>query len=63
MNAVVSQEGADFLGSEGVGAGRHAGQQGVLQGVLHAELLQVRSGLGHLERTTPDIHDTLHMTF
>ena len=57
MNAVVSQKGADFLWSEGVGAGRHPGQQGVLHGVLHAELLEVCGGLRHLEGgNTPTRH-------
>lgn len=49
MNAVVSQEGADLLRPERVGAGGHTGEQRVLQGVLHAELLKVCSCLGDLE--------------
>lgn len=48
MNTVVSQEGADLLWSEGVGAGGHAGEQRVLQGVLNAKLLKVCSCLGDL---------------
>lgn len=48
MNTAVSQEGADLLRSEGVGAGGHAGEQRVLQGVLNAKLLKVSSCLGDL---------------
>ena len=48
MNAVVSQEGADLLWPERVGAGGHTGEQRVLQGVLHAKLLKVCSCLGDL---------------
>lgn len=48
MNTVVSQEGADFLWPEGVGAGGHTSEQRVLQGVLHAKLLKVRCRLGDL---------------
>lgn len=43
-----SQEGADLLRSERVGAGRHTSEQRVLLGILHAELLKVCSCLGHL---------------
>lgn len=43
-----SQEGADLLRSERVGAGGHASEQRVLLGILHAELLKVCSCLGHL---------------
>ena len=49
MNAVVSQEGADLLRPERVGAGGHTSEQRVLQGVLHAELLKLYSCLGDLE--------------
>lgn len=48
MNTVVSQEGADFLRPERVGAGGHTGEQGVLQGILHAKLLKVCRCLGDL---------------
>lgn len=48
MNTVVSQERADFLWPEGVGAGGHAGEQRILQGILHAKLLKVRRSLGDL---------------
>lgn len=48
MNAVVSQEGADLLWPERVGAGGHTGEQRVLQGVLHAKLLKVCRCLGDL---------------
>lgn len=48
MNTVVSQEGADLLRSEGIGAGGHAGEQRVLQGILNAKLLKVCSCLGDL---------------
>lgn len=49
MNAVVSQEGADLLRPERVGAGGHTGEQRVLQSILHAKLLKVCSCLGDLE--------------
>lgn len=39
MNIVISQEGADLLWSEGVGAGRHTSEQRVLGGILYAKLL------------------------
>lgn len=48
MNTVVSQEGADLLRPEGVGAGGHTGEQRVLQSVLNAKLLKVCSRLGDL---------------
>lgn len=48
MNAVVSQEGADLLWPERVGAGGHTSEQRVLHGILHAKLLQVCSCLGNL---------------
>lgn len=41
MDTVVSQEGADFLRPERVGAGGHTSEQRVLQSVLHAKLLKV----------------------
>lgn len=44
----VSQEGADLLWPERVGAGGHASEQRVLHGILHAKLLKVCSRLGDL---------------
>ncbi len=43
-----SQEGAHLLCPEGVGAGRHAGQQRILKSVLNAELLKLCSCLRNL---------------
>lgn len=43
-----SQKGAHFLRSERVGAGRHTGEQRVLQSILHAKLLKVCCCLGDL---------------
>ncbi len=43
-----SQEGAHLLCPEGVGAGRHAGQQRILKSVLNAELLKLCSRLRNL---------------
>lgn len=51
MNTVVSQEGADFLRPERVGARGHTGEQRVLQGILHAKLLKVCRCLGNLVKT------------
>lgn len=64
---IVSQESADLLRPEGVGAGGHASEQRVLQGVLHAKLLKVYSRLGNLEQkrnphictATQDLHKRL----
>lgn len=51
-----SQEGADLLRSERVGAGGHAGEQRVLGRVGHAELLEVSSCLRNLLRTEDRNH-------
>lgn len=45
-----SQEGAHLLWSEGVCTGGDPSEQGILEGILHAELLKVCSCLGHLQR-------------
>lgn len=39
MDTEVSQEGADLLWPERVGAGWHTGEQGVLESILYAKLL------------------------
>lgn len=54
MDTVVSQEGADFLWPEGVGAGGHAGEEGVLHGVLDAKLLKVSCCLRDLSERRRD---------
>lgn len=48
----TSEQGAGLWGSEGIIAGGHPYQEGVLGGILLTEVPQLSSGLGHLRSQT-----------
>lgn len=50
---LTSEQGAGLWGSEGIIAGGHPAQEGVLGGILQTEVPQLGSSLGHLQSRTP----------